>query len=382
MSTCQITSRQEIRKKNMRFVQYQNCISPHQVPLAREIAKRVGESNFRYVYRDLVRSDRLSMGWRMHEDESWFLHEGTHADEARNLVESADVILTGFRDITLFKNRSKKGLVTLYASERWFKPFYPFSSIPLLDSLHCTGRIRMFVPKFRRMANDIVRLIEDDPRFMYLPLGIHAKTDMMKICSREDKIWLWGYFVDPTCYSIVTSTSVENSQLDRPLRVLYVGRLLKLKHVDTVIRVVKAITIEHMAQVQLLVVGNGNDRERLEHLSRGLPVSFMDSVPIDEVRALMRMHDVLVFTSDGRDGWGAVVNEALEEGMLVFGTYETGASATVLPVTQQFHVGDVKALTELVLKAYRREIKKSNIGEWSAAKGASRLLEMLKDKLT
>ena len=52
---------------------------------------------------------------------------------------------------------------------------------------------------------------------------------------------------------------------------------------------------------------------------------------MEKVRELMREHDLFVFPSNGLEGWGAVVSEALEEGMNVIGTFESGAPATLLP---------------------------------------------------
>ena len=60
----------------------------------------------------------------------------------------------------------------------------------------------------------------------------------------------------------------------------------------------------------------------------------------------MREHDVYILASNEQEGWGATVNEALEEGMTVLGTYEAGASAALLPQGQLFHAGDWKALAK------------------------------------
>ncbi len=94
----------------------------------------------------------------------------------------------------------------------------------------------------------------------------------------------------------------------------------------------------------------------------------------------MREHDVFVFSSNARDGWGAVVSEALEEGMSVPGTCETGASATMLSAEWQFHAGDWRRLAMQLARC--AEMKKTGtmqgqgIGEWSALRAAERLLAL------
>ena len=92
----------------------------------------------------------------------------------------------------------------------------------------------------------------------------------------------------------------------------------------------------------------------------------------------MRRHDVYVFASDENEGWGAVVNEALEEGMKVLGTYEAGASAAMLPDDDLFHSGDWRRLAELIARCAeeKREgrLAGQGIGEWTPAKAAERLV--------
>ena len=73
---------------------------------------------------------------------------------------------------------------------------------------------------------------------------------------------------------------------------------------------------------------------------------FHPPVSVVDVRNLMRNHDVYILASDGYEGWGAVVSEALEEGMLVLGTYEAGSSATILSPKNLFHAGDWRYLME------------------------------------
>lgn len=56
-----------------------------------------------------------------------------------------------------------------------------------------------------------------------------------------------------------------------------------------------------------------------------------------------------VLPSDGGEGWGAVVNEAMEEGCAVIATHECGAGATMIRDGQNgllFRAGDVSALAK------------------------------------
>ena len=161
---------------------------------------------------------------------------------------------------------------------------------------------------------------------------------------------------------------------------LWVGRLLKLKRVDTIIRAVGELsqtyassprlnTNDYQLTTTLDIYGSGPEELRLKKMATkyGDVIKFHPPVPIDEVRKLMREHDVYVLASNGYEGWGAVVSEALEEGMRVVGTYEAGSSATMLPETCLFHSGDWKTLKRIL----QSEIPQCGIGTWTAKETAS-----------
>lgn len=348
----------------MKFVQYQDCKSPHQLPLARELLQRLGMDDFRYVYRDADQAGRAALGWQMGgADEPWQLHVGSHPGEARELIENADVLLTGMRELDLFERRASKGLKTLYQTERWFKPI-------CVAGCMLPGRMRLMFPKYRRLVAQLMRLARISTAFHILPIGVHSMQDMRSLGVPDEKMTIWGYFVSPS-----VGSEHELRPARSPVRVLWAGRMLKLKHVDTIIEAVKKVLEGGVCgdAIQLLLVGNGPERARLERIADGLPVSFMDSVPIGRIRELMRKNDVYVFSSDGRDGWGAVVSEALEEGMVVLGTCDTGASATMLPPERQFCAGDAIELAALFRRAVVGEFHPTGIGEWSASKAADKI---------
>lgn len=94
----------------------------------------------------------------------------------------------------------------------------------------------------------------------------------------------------------------------------------------------------------------------------------------------MRSHDVYVLSSDAQEGWGAALNEALEEEMTVIGTYEAGSSATILSDEWLFHAGDWRRLAGLLDRCGQMTaagtLSGQGIGDWSAERAAVRLLKL------
>lgn len=98
--------------------------------------------------------------------------------------------------------------------------------------------------------------------------------------------------------------------------VLYGGRLVANKNVDTLLRAV-AIAADYQPQLHCLIVGEGPERLALEQLARDLGVShserFVGFPPDDELYGVMKSCGVFVLPSAGQ-GFGLVV---LEENICV-----------------------------------------------------------------
>ena len=159
---------------------------------------------------------------------------------------------------------------------------------------------------------------------------------------------------------------------DENVRALWVGRLLTLKRVDTIIRAVGKCS--KSMKIILNIYGGGPEEIKLKKMAAkyGDIINLHPSVPINEVRKLMHMHDVYILSSNAYEGWGAVVSEALEEGMVVLGTYEAGASATILPESNLFHSGDDKQLMRILKDSSFTAIE----NDWSASKAAEIIKHM------
>ena len=354
-----------------------NSLSPHQFPLAKAIAEQVGEENYRYVYRDAMSQERKDIGWKGIEIPLWCMRG---SEDSRELIEADLVYTGGLRPLELIEKRIALGKRTYYVTERWFKPIN-------VMGVNLPGKLRLVVPSYRRMARRMVEML-NNPLCKCLAIGPWAKKDMQSLGVRPEQIWDCGYYVEESGKWKVESGKLGAESVDRtlvngesPIRVLWVGRLLKLKRVDTIIRAVgecaKMRQSGSLPKMILDIYGIGPEEGRLKKLAvkYGDVIQFHPPVSIDAVRKLMREHDVYIFASDSNEGWGAVVSEALEEGMSVIGTYEAGASVAMLPKERLFHSGDYKALALLLEKECKGELPPCSIGDWTAEKAAKRLIE-------
>ena len=91
----------------------------------------------------------------------------------------------------------------------------------------------------------------------------------------------------------------------------------------------------------------------------------------------MRSYDIYVLSSHGSEGWGAVVSEALAEGMQVVGTHEAGASATVLPESHLFCSGDWRGLGKLLSVVHT--LPREALDVWSVRQAAVNFMKIAQE---
>jgi len=119
--------------------------------------------------------------------------------------------------------------------------------------------------------------------------------------------------------------------LDQARVILTVGRLTPRKGIDTVIRALPSV-IERVPNAVYMVVGEGEDRERLEALARETGVEdhvlFEGSVPFSQLPSTYNLCDVFVTPSRSAppsvEGFGIVFLEANACGKPVIGARSGG----------------------------------------------------------
>lgn len=376
----------------MKFALYTFSLSPHQLPFFNEVMERLRTDTCRYVAIRQPMTERTSMGWGGASNAEWLIEEMDDRSKAHEALVAAEILMSGIRDISLFEERCKHGRISIYISERWFKPRI--------------GILRLLNLKYLTMAWRFVKLLRNDPNMRYFPTGIYAARDMARLCglfagdlrclfrppkldfehkpcgniwltngSRNkryclDKMQMWGYFVEKSeCEGCPIARDAQKTSIN----VLWVGRLLNWKRVDTIIQAVGELSKRQ--NIVLDIYGTGREENHLKKMASkyGDTIKFYPPVPINRIRKLMREHDVYVLSSNGYEGWGAVVSEALEEGMKVIGTFEAGSSATILPETNLFHAGDWKGLARL----FEKDMRQVDIGLWTARNAAKAFIEKI-----
>lgn len=114
---------------------------------------------------------------------------------------------------------------------------------------------------------------------------------------------------------------------------LFVGRLARRKNVDLIIRAAQVLNDVRVAAV---IVGSGEERERLEKLAGGDPkIIFAGNVAPFRLPLYYALSDALVLPAS-QEPWGLVINEGMASGLAVIAHRSCGAAVDLVAADNGF----------------------------------------------
>lgn len=329
----------------MRLVFWHNCLSPHQLPYVINLMddKRVDEVIFAAPF--AVLNERKAMGWSTTEDEvekcGVKVVLNPSDDEICTILkarpEDSYHIFGGISGGGKFVFRSLQ-LSMLYPLHRavvaerpngyWFKWGF---RIPKPGWMH---RIK-FLLKDYKYAQNIEKLFA---------MGTDALTYYKSLGQK------WTVFTFAYCTDI--KLKEVPPIVDDSLHFLFCGSLIPTK--DPV-RIIKAFAMLKADKCDVAFIGDGELRGYMEQYAKRDRLDgrlyFLGIKPQSEVPIYMQQRDVLILPSI-YDGWGAVVNEALQCGCYVICSDACGSSDLIRKDKRLglvFHRGNSKQLADCML---------------------------------
>ena len=152
----------------------------------------------------------------------------------------------------------------------------------------------------------------------------YAAGDYAKMGLFRGKAYKWGYFPQTLSYDRESLLSQKE-----PGSILWAGRFLDWKHPDDAIRLAARLRDAGHA-FTLRMAGSGPLEPKLHQLiaQNGLDaqVRLLGSLSPEQVRREMERSAIFLFTSDRYEGWGAVLNEAMNSGCAVVASDAAGST--------------------------------------------------------
>lgn len=289
-----------------------NLVNHHQIPLADEFYKIIGEDYTYVAFESLP--DWLKKGGyseierpyilRVYQDESF-------VQKVKYLIDISDVVIFGSVPDEYVIDRIKASKLTFRYSERWFKSRPWFLSGPRAWKFFFMNHIRF----------------KNKPLYM-LAASAYTANDVYAIGAYKDKVYKWGYFTAIPEKNEVESLNSDFPTTDITPSIMWCSRFLDWKHPELPVHL--AARLKNDGYVFYIdMYGSGEELETTKSLARKLNVEdvvrFCGNLPNKEILQEMRKHSIFLFTSDKGEGWGAVLNESMSNGCAVVASNRIGA---------------------------------------------------------
>lgn len=298
-------------------------------------------------------------------------------EQSRNccqeIIDQCDVVIIANTKDEWVLKRMVRGKVTFRAHERWFRdplPWYRW-----LRS-YCGGWIH-----HRRFRN-----------LYMLCASAYTYADTSRVGCFRKKSFQWGYFPETRRYGSIDTLLSQKDKRE----ILWCGRLLDWKHPDDALYIAKLLKDEGYS-FHMTFVGEGELKEilkrRIGEWKLEECVSMRGFLDTNMVRECMESAGIYLFTSDFQEGWGAVLNEAMNSGCAVVASHAIGAAPYLIEDGKNgylYNSGDMQHLYMKVKHLLDHPLEQKRLGEaayktivreWNADIAAERFVKLAQNIL-
>lgn len=359
----------------MKVAFFSNFLNHHQLPFCLAMDK-LTEGQFTFVATMPVPQERLQMGY--HDMNRQYPFVLTTYDSAENerlaqlLALRSDVIITGSAPEIYTRMRIKQGKLTFRYSERIYKR----GTWRALSPRGFCGMMRKH-RKYRKA-----------PLYM-LCASAYTPYDFSLTGAYSGKAFKWGYFPEVKRQD-VDALMQQKGEKGR-VSLLWVGRFIDFKHPEAAIRLAEKLK-RRGYEFKLSLIGNGAMEESLRQMIREKQledcVSMLGAMSPEAVRGQMEQADIFMFTSDFNEGWGAVLNEAMNSGCAVVASHAIGSVPFLIHEGENgliYRNGDEKGLFDRVVRLIEHPQAREEMGkrayqalveQWNAETAARRFMQL------
>lgn len=298
----------------MKVVFVSNYINHHQIPFCNAMRERLSE-NFFFVQTQPMEEERIRMGWGQDFSGLPYLHLFYEEEYfCRKLIAESDIVLFGgVDDESYIADRLKEGKIVVRLSERLYK----------------NGQWKAISPR------GLVQKYKDHTRYRKSPVyllccGGYVASDFRIVRAYPGKMYKWGYFpaFRPQDVDNLMEEKRRRREREGKISLLWAGRFIGWKHPEMALLAAEKL-VQEGYDFSLTMIGGGEMEAALKKMAEEKHlteyVTFAGFKKPEQVREYMEKSDVFLFTSDYGEGWGAVLNEAMNSGMAVVADCGIGA---------------------------------------------------------
>lgn len=214
--------------------------------------------------------------------------------------------------------------------------------------------------------------------FSKTPLIISHQSPIKQTGKKKFKVWIANKapILNIGCSKYVAeqyenSIAIHNSynhQIFKNLKtpeerkgdLVYLGRLVSIKGVDTLLEALSQLKAENICP-KLSIVGDGEDRQKLEQMSHDLglseQVTFEGKKLGEDIVNALNQHKIMVVPSKWNEAFGIVALEGIACGLAVVASKGGGLIDAVGPCGITFPNGDATALAKAIKSVWNQPEK-------------------------
>ena len=295
-----------------------NYINHHQIPFCEAMRTRIGDG-FVFVQTQEMEAERLAMGWQdVSEELDWVVSWTRERETAQEKIQSCDLLLAGWAP------EAQPAVAGRLAQHR---PVFRISERIYKDGQWKCISPRGLIAKYREHTR-----YRKEPYFL-LCAGAYVASDFSLIRAFPEKKYCWGYFPPLSVYE-GEKPPIRHRGAHDPAVLIWAGRFVGFKHVERVLDLAGRLQRDGHNFVLHVIGGSSDARqeeaEEADHRyaeEHGLEenVIFHGLCSPQDVRSYMEESDIFILTSDRGEGWGAVLNEAMNSGCAPVAGAQAGA---------------------------------------------------------
>ncbi len=348
-----------------------NAFTPHQKPLS-FFFDNIFE-NYRFIECTNIDKSKLPQGWKESEIPDFVINNKTFELSKQHYIdciENEDVVILGSAPDKLIINRLKKGKLTFKYAERLYK-----GDLTFLQWIKAYIGTYLHYARFRKY------------NFYVLCSSAYTCADLNKFFNFKDRCFKWGYFPETKKYENINDI-LESKETNS---ILWCARLIDLKHPEVPVLLAEKLKNDGY-NFKLNIIGGGEMENDLKELikEKNLDdcVNMVGVIQQYKVREYMEKSQIFLFTSDSNEGWGAVLNEAMNSGCACVSSHAIGSAPYLIKDGENGFIykdGNMDDLYKKVTLLLDNPSKCKELGEkaystitkeWSADAAATKFCEL------
>lgn len=295
----------------MKIVFISNYLTHHQIPFCDEMYRRTGR-DFRFIETDTMPEERKKLGWHLEGMQRPYVMDIHASHEVReNAIEwinEADIAIIGGVEEKYIYNRIRENKTIFRYEERIFKKSWLMIMNPHVMHM-------LYKCHYKNRKKDMYVLCA----------GAYLPKEFKLLGLYKNKMLKWGYFPQTFLYDI---KSLMDRKKHDTVEILWCARFIDWKHPEIVVETADSLR-RNQAKFHITMIGDGillsDTKSQIEEKGLQGYVSLTGAVPYTHVREYMETANIFLATSDRNEGWGAVINEAMNCGCTVVANQAMGA---------------------------------------------------------